>query len=266
MVMLKKSLLGQTDILISQLGLGTVKFGRNTGVKYPQNFTIPNDQEIINLLSLAKDLNINLLDTAPAYGNSEERLGKILQGQRHDWVIVDKVGEEFTNNQSVYNFKPDYINKIVKQSLIKLNTDYIDILLIHSDGNDQEIIEEYEVFTTLEKLKTAGHIRAFGMSSKTVAGGLATIEHTDLAMVTYNPAYQDEKSVLDKAQELNKGILIKKALASGHLDKLATTADPVQSSIDFIFAHPGVSSVIIGTINPEHLKDGAKHVLQASGS
>lgn len=202
--MLQHRLLGNTGIYVSPLGLGTVKFGRNTGVKYPYQFTIPSDKEVKSLLDLAKEFNINLLDTAPAYGNSEERLGHLLQGDRQNWVISTKVGEEFdvTTAQSSYNFTPQHITTSIQNSLRNLQTDYLDIVLVHSNGNDLEIIEQYDVFATLQGLKDNGLIRAFGMSTKTITGGKQTIEQADLAMVTYNPMQQQEKSVLDLASNL----------------------------------------------------------------
>ena len=84
--------LGNTGINVSRLGLGTVKFGRNKGVKYPKGFELPSDKECAALLELSQELGINMLDTAPAYGTSEERLGKVLTGQRDRWVIVGKAG------------------------------------------------------------------------------------------------------------------------------------------------------------------------------
>ncbi len=96
--------LGATSLSVSPLGLGTVKFGRNVGVKYPQPFDLPSDQEALTLLATAWDLGINLLDTAPAYGVSEERLGRLLQHCRRDWVIVTKVGEEFHRRGFTFRF------------------------------------------------------------------------------------------------------------------------------------------------------------------
>src|SRR3990167_8671550 len=96
--------LGKTDIDVSLIGLGTVKFGRQHGVKYPHAFVLPTDTEILRLLGCAEELGINLLDTAPAYGTSEERLGAILHGQRHRWVIATKAGEEFDGTDSSYDF------------------------------------------------------------------------------------------------------------------------------------------------------------------
>jgi aryl-alcohol dehydrogenase-like predicted oxidoreductase len=254
--------LGKTDLVVSPIGLGTVKLGRNTDVKYPHSFTIPDDKQAANLLAVAQDLNINVLDTAPAYGDSEVRLGKLLRGQRDRWVIVGKAGEEYIDQKSVYDFTPAKIMHSIKSSLQRLNTDYIDLLLIHSDGNDEHIINTYEVFDTLNTAKKQGLIRYFGMSTKTVAGGLLTVQHADVAMVTYNPTHTEELPVIQAAEKALKGILIKKAFASGHLDKIATE-NPVRKAMDFIFATHGVSSVIVGTINPQHLAANLQAAIEA---
>src|SRR5690606_5749350 len=89
--------LGNCGFDVSVLGFGTVKLGRDQGVKYPNSFRIPDDAEAASIIALARDLGINLIDTAPAYGNSEERLGKLLKGQREDWIICSKAGEEFVD-------------------------------------------------------------------------------------------------------------------------------------------------------------------------
>lgn len=259
--MLKLQALGQTGILVSPIGLGTVKFGRNQALKYPQNFELPTDDEIITLLETAQHLGINTLDTAPAYGTSEQRLGKLIT-RRKDWVIVSKVGEIFIDGISHYDFSAEHIQRSIENSLKDLNTDYIDVLLIHSNGDDLKIIQQDKVFETLEKLKSQKLIRAFGMSSKTVEGGLLTIAASDVAMVTYNPVAVQEKAVIDAAFAANKGILIKKALASGYLNKIGTS-NPVQAVMDFIFKTPGVSSVIVGTINPAHLTENVEAAIQA---
>ena len=258
--MLPKRPFGSTGIDVSILGLGTVKLGRDQGVKYPNSFTIPNDREASNLIDLAKDLGINLIDTAPAYGNSEERLGKLLKGQREQWVICSKVGEEFQDGQSYFNFSPEHTRFSVERSLKRLDTETIDIVLIHSNGNDEQIIRKYGTLDTLSQLKKEGKICAFGMSTKTVKGGMLAAEQSDGVMVTWNLQYDEENPVIDYCHAHNKGILIKKALASGHTAQ-KTNTDPIQQSFQMIFNHPGVSSAIVGTINPEHLKDNVSKVL-----
>ncbi|MBX9753983.1 MAG: aldo/keto reductase [Pseudomonadaceae bacterium] len=244
--------LGSTGLLVSPLGLGTVKLGRDQGVKYPNGFSIPDDADARLLLAQARELGINLIDTAPAYGISEERLGPLLRGQRQDWVIVSKVGEEYDNGQSHFDFSPAHTRLSVERSLRRLETEQIDLLLVHSDGNDLQILQHSGVYATLAELKREGKIGAFGLSGKTVEGGLLALQQGDCAMVTYNLNEQSEKPVLDYAAAHGKGILVKKALASGHVC-LAAGVDPVRASFELLFGHPGVCSAIVGTINPLHL-------------
>ena len=76
--MLSRRQLGATGLEVSRLALGTVKFGRNEGVRYPQPFELPSDAQLDTLIGCAAELGVNLLDTAPAYGHSETRLGRLL--------------------------------------------------------------------------------------------------------------------------------------------------------------------------------------------
>lgn len=261
----QRNRIGQTGLNVSPLGLGTVKLGRDKAVKYPTQFKIPDDRQAMNLLSLAWDLGINLLDTAPAYGNSEQRLGELLPKLHHDWIIATKVGETFNaaTGESNYNFTPEFIQNSIKQSLKQLKRDVLDIVLIHSDGSDVEIIEQFGALEVLNKLKQQGLIRATGMSTKTVEGGLLTLQHADIAMVMHNLDYQGEQAVIDQAAKDNKSIFIKKALSSGHLTSYESTVDPMQANFDFIYQNPAVASIIIGTINPQHLTDNVAKLIQA---
>ena len=247
--------LGSTGLLVSPLGLGTVKLGRDQGVKYPNGFSIPDDAQARQLLGLARELGINLIDTAPAYGVSEARLGPLLAGQRDEWVIVSKVGEEFENGQSHFDFSAAHTRFSVERSLQRLRTDRIELVLVHSDGNDLDILHNSDVYQTLAELKQEGKILGFGFSGKTVEGGLLALERGDCAMVTYNLNEQAERPVIDYAAAHRKGILVKKALASGHL---AAGEDPVRRSFELLFGQPGVSSAIVGTINPRHLEDNVR--------
>ena len=261
--MINKRPVAGTGIEVSPIGFGTVKLGRDQGVKYPDSFIIPDDQQVLNLLGLARDLGINLLDTAPAYGTSEERLGQLFtrhKGLRSQWVICSKVGEEFENGESRFDFSPGHIRFSVERSLRRLNTNVIEMMLVHSSGDDVNIIEQSGCLEVLADLKKEGKILASGMSTKTPEGGILALKHSDIAMVTYNLNEQGEKPVLDYAHEHNRGILIKKALASGHacLHSSVNTGDPVYDSMKLVFSHPAVSSAIVGTINPTHLRQNVE--------
>ncbi len=260
--------LGSTGMRVSCLGLGTVKFGRNTGVKYPRGFELPSDREVSALLDEARRAGINLLDTAPAYGDSEQRLGRLLPG-RDQWLLSTKVGETYAAGRSRFDFSAAHTRVSIEQSLRRLRTDRLDLVLIHSDGNDLDILDRSDCLETLERLRDRGLLRATGMSSKTVAGGLRAVELVDVLMLAYNRSDSSQAPVIEKARQAGKGVLIKKGLASGHdVGDAAPAADhDVENSIEanfrFLLQPAGISSLIIGTINPDHLRQNVEALNKA---
>jgi aryl-alcohol dehydrogenase-like predicted oxidoreductase len=166
-------------------------------------------------------------------------------------VIVSKVGEEFSDGQSQFDFSPEHTRFSVERSLARLRCDHIDVVLIHSNGEDLAILESYGTLEALAELKQRGLIGSYGMSTKTLSGGLHAAACCDVLMVTYNPAHQEEEPVLQACQEHAAGVLIKKALASGHLGQ--ADGDPVQASMNLSLQHRATSAVIIGTLSQIHL-------------
>ena len=262
---LPKRPLGSTGLNVSVLGLGTVKFGRNQKIKYP-TFTLPTDAEILRLLDDAQSLGLNLLDTAPAYGHAEERLGQLLvAGQRREqFVIVTKTGEDFADGESTYDFSAEHTRFSVERSLRRLRTDRLDCVLVHCPRQDFETLNNSSVFATLAELKRRGDIRSFGASTYTVAGGMLTLEQADVVMATHSADYTDEEPVIRRAAELGKGVLIKKGLGSGSLAS-GRVPRTLEENFQPIFALSGVSSLIIGTINPMHLRENAAAVTRMCG-
>ena len=246
--------LGNTGIKVSPLGLGAVKIGRNQGLKYPNRFKLPPDHEILALFEEARTLGINFIDTAPAYGTSEEKIGKLLP-DRQDWVIGTKVGEEFRAGESRFDFSSKHTRGSVERSLRRLKTDYLDLVLIHSDGSDLHILESTDCLESLMRMKEKGLIRAVGMSTKSVEGGKRTLALSDIAMVTYNLSQTEESPVIDLAQRIGKAIIVKKALNSGHI---ARKPGENELALEFVLGKAGVSSVVVGTINPVHLRSNAR--------
>ena len=249
--LLPKRVLGNTDMKLSVLGIGTVKFGRNQNLKYPKNFELPDDRTICKLLEYAQYRGINFIDTAPAYGQSEERLGKLLGKQRKQWIICTKVGENWvqsdTSPRSTYDFSPESIITSIARSRTRLGTDYLDIVLLHSNGADEDIIR-MGALETLADLKQKGWLRAFGMSTKTALGGRLAAEKSDVVMLTYRPDYLEEASVLDHCARYQSGAIVKKIFASGHQ---VNALDNVR----FALKHPATTSVLMSTINPKHLQE-----------
>ena len=236
---------------VSVLGLGTVKFGRNQGVKYPggEGFSLPTDGEILHLLDLCLENGINLIDTAPAYGAAEERLGALLGSRRKDFFIVTKTGEEFENGKSEYIFSAAHTQQSVERSLQRLKTSHLDCVLVHSRKDDLQVINDTPVLETLGQLKERGKILSFGVSTYSVAGGRRAVDLADAVMVAYNKNYPAEKEVIDYAYSQGKAVLVKKGLASGR----AGTIGGLEDNIRFILETPGVTSLVFGSITPANI-------------
>ena len=131
------------------------------------------------------------------------------------------------------------------------STDRIDVLLLHSDGAEETAARFAAAIEALSRLKRAGKLRAIGLSSKTVAGGLLAVAQMDVAMLTLNRDETRDRAVIAAARHAGKGVLIKKALASGRIGSAG--ADALEAAMALVFAEPGVSAAIVGTLSPEHL-------------
>jgi aryl-alcohol dehydrogenase-like predicted oxidoreductase len=239
--------LGDTGLSVAKLSLGTVKLGRDQGVKYPTPVRIPTDTEARELLATAQGLGINMLDTAPAYGRSEERLGQLLAGQRAQWLICTKVGEEFVDGQSSHDFSPEHCRFSIERSLTRLQTDYLDIVLIHSNGDDLNILDKFGTLEALQALQQAGKIRAVGISHKTYAGAERALDlRADVIMATLNTEQTQDLPLIKRAALQGCGVLIKKALSSGH---------GKASDLKFVSEQAGVHSIVVGTTSPIHLSE-----------
>ncbi|MEZ5568359.1 MAG: aldo/keto reductase [Halioglobus sp.] len=245
--------LGATGLRVSALGLGTVKLGRNTGVRYPRPFDLPDDALARSLLDTARDGGINLLDTAPAYGCSEERLGQLLKGQRDDWLICSKVGERYDAHGSRFDFSPEHARASVCASLKRLATAVIDIVLVHSDGNDLDIIERLGTLQALAELKQEGLLRAYGISTKTLQGGLRAAACCDVVMLTLNLEQREQAAVAEACAAAGTGVLVKKPLASGHLPR-GDESRFLHNSMRLVLGQQGVSAALVGTLSPSHLR------------
>jgi aryl-alcohol dehydrogenase-like predicted oxidoreductase len=237
-----------------------VKWGRNQQVKYPA-FELPDDATLHRLLDAAESAGINFLDTAPAYGIAEERVGKILhQRSGHQFIVATKTGEEFANGESQYHFTAKQTEASVHRSLRRLNALVLDLVMIHCSADDVAVLHNTEVLETLQRLRQDGFVRAIGVSTMTVEGGLLAVELADAVMVPFSIGYQAHRPVIEKAHALGKSVLIKRALYSG---PSAEKKLPLHDHFSAVLQVPGVSSLVAGTINPAHLLENIAAVHQA---
>jgi aryl-alcohol dehydrogenase-like predicted oxidoreductase len=238
--------LGKTGLSVAPIGLGTVKIGRNSGVKYPGSFDLPTDAQVAALLARARELGVNLFDTAPAYGSSEERLRPFVKAHRGDIVLATKCGEFFENGASRWDFSRKSLEGQIDASLKRLGTDHVDVLLLHSDGRDEEILSRSDGLAVLRAAKSSGKARAIGISAKTDAGLRRAIGLLDVVMAPFNQAQPALGAALQAAHDAGLGVLAIKAVEQG------TAANPEQS-VAFVASRPFVDAVVLGTLNPWHL-------------
>lgn len=250
--------LGRTGLTVSPVALGTTKLGRNTGVKYPVDFTLPSDQEVATLLESTRQLGVNLIDTAPAYGESERRLGPFVNNHRDEIVLCTKCGEQYLNGRSLYDFSAEAILASVEQSLRRLRTDHVDILLLHSDGHDTEILTQTDALETLSRLKKSGKIRAAGISAKTKAGILEASRTLDVIMAPFSQKESSLAETLAEVQGRGLGVLAIKGLSSGHLE--------ARPAIEFVLRQPFIDTLVVGTIDPAHLTEAAATAQRLRGA
>ena len=239
--------LGRTGLLVSPIGLGTTKLGRNTDVKYPKAFALPSDKQVAELLNTALTLGVNVIDTAPAYGASEARLGAFVMSHRDRVVLSTKCGEQYRNGSSVYDFSAAAITASVEASLDHLKVDHVDILLLHSDGRDVEILTKTDAVETLRHLKQNGKTRAIGISAKTQDGIREACRTLDVIMAPFSQTDPSLAEALRQAHQAGLGVLAIKGLSSGHLE--------ARAAIEFVLRQHFIDALILGTVDPRHLSE-----------
>ena len=236
----------RTGHTVTSLGFGAFKIGRNQGTKYPDAYDLPDEDAVAALLHGLLDLGVNYIDTAPAYGRSEARIGQHLAARHSEFFLSTKVGETFEAGERTYDFSRQGIEASVQRSIERLQRPVLDLVLIHSDGRDMEILRQTEAVATLQSLKDRGRIRAIGLSGKTIEGATHALAWADAIMVEYHQLDTSHDQVMRDAAERNVSVIVKKGLAAGHL--------PPEGAIRFVLAHPAVTTLVIGGLNLHHFQ------------
>lgn len=145
--------LGKSQLKVSALCLGTMMFGDQT-----------DEAEAARIIADARERGVNYIDTADVYtrGASESMLGKLLQGQRNDWVLATKLGNRMSDRPNESQYSRTWMMREVDASLKRLNTDHIDILYLHRDFNGMDLEEP---LYALDAQLRAGKIRYWGVSN-----------------------------------------------------------------------------------------------------
>ncbi|QKV80949.1 aldo/keto reductase [Amycolatopsis sp. Hca4] len=207
--------LGRTGIKVSPYALGAMMFATSFGN--------PDPDDSARMIHKALDAGINFLDTADAYGDSEEVVGKALRGRRDDVVLATKFGRQVGDDPHHQGASRRWITTAVENSLRRLQVDHIDLYQLHRTDPETDI---EETLSALTDLLGAGKIRAIG-TSQSLASDIVeaqwTAERRGLARFRAEQAAYSllnrgvEREVLPLAQRFGMGTLIWGPLGQGLL-------------------------------------------------
>ncbi len=247
-------------------------------------------EAVSKVINAALDSGINLLDTSACYGRSEELVGKAVSNRRDDYFLATKAGH-VTDHTSGIEWTGGLVVTSIEASLRLLQTDHLDLVQLHSCGID--VLERGDVIEALQAAQSAGKTRFIGYSGDNEAARWAVDSgHFDTLQTSFNLVEQGARTsgLLTAAQGAGMGVIAKRPIANavwsvarrdgrsgevtgygaeyfkralemtekGPID--GEPDDPIATSIGFTFAHPEISTAIVGTANPAHMRSNIELV------
>lgn len=272
--------LGKTDLMVSEIGLGGEWLERH------------NYEECKAIIDRADELGINILDCWMAEPNVRANIGKALIGRRERWFIQGHIGSTWQNGQYVRTRDVEKCRAAFEDMLIRMQTDYIDLGMIHFIDKESEwdaaINSPYIQY--VKELKASGKIHHIGISTHNPDLAKRAVESglVEMLMFSINPAfdllpptdnidnyfieeYQDELNGIDPARaELYKlceqhdvGLTVMKPYAGGRLfdekrSPFGVALTPVQC-IHYCLTRPAVAAVMAGYDTPEQVNQAVAY-------
>lgn len=261
-VEMKYRILGRSGLKVSEIGMGT--------------WEAPNE----NVMSYAIDKGINYIDTAPEYreGEEERMVGRVVKNRRDKVVIASKI---FTTSKSTKQETMKFIEAILK----RMQTDYIDIIMIYQVGEilprrgitkGIERLKNENVIEAINQAKKDGKIRALGVSSH---GGDLTgymnyavdSGNFDMIMIKYNfMTFPEEEKVIKKAKEKNVGSVAFKVVGGAYDQKIkgyenSRTPEFRRAAIKWVLSNPNITTLVIRMPTFEEVDNCLKSLSEKMG-
>ena len=272
--------LGKTNLMVSEIGFGAEWMERH------------NYEECKAAIERAEELGINILDCWMSEPNVRTNIGKALAGRRGRWFIQGHIGSTWQDGQYVRTRDVDKCREAFEDLLARLQTDYIDLGMIHfiDQENDWEEAINGPYIQYVKELKETGKIRHIGMSTHNPVMAKRAVESglVEMMLFSINPAfdllpptdnidnyfaeeYQDDLSGIDPVraglyklcEQNDVGLTVMKPYAGGRLfdakrSPFGVALTPVQC-IHYCLTRPAVASVMAGYDTPEHVEQAAAY-------
>ncbi len=260
---LTRRTLGRTGLEVTQLGFGAAERGLPDSADH--------DARAAGVLNAALDAGVNLIDTAPDYGASEERIGRCVGHRRHEFYLATKCGCNIDGDgnrlQPGHLWTADRLRANIDQSLRRLRTDCVDLLQMHNPS--VEDVERGGLIEALEEIRAAGKTRFIGVSSTHphlaafVASGAF-----DVFQIPYSALECEHEGMMQEAADAGAGILVRGGISLGHraderrqatwekagLEELAGGMSRHEFILRFTLSHPACHTTIVGTTSLDHMR------------
>jgi aryl-alcohol dehydrogenase-like predicted oxidoreductase len=269
---LPSAILGKTGLKVTRLGYGAMEI-RGSRIWNGREVA---DHQAERILNGVLDNGINFVDTAGCYGRSEEYIGKYTSHRRSEYYLATKCGcsivrkDDFTDDTPHY-YTSENAFQCLHTSLERMKTDYIDVMQLHNPSVEQ--CEEGGLVEALQKMREQGKVRWISIS--TTLPYLPTYLEWgvfDTFQIPYSALERNHEDWISKSARAGIGTIIRGGVARGEpsfgqgtenqwakfeqakLDELRSSDESRTTFLlRFTLAHPDIHTIIVGTLQPEHL-------------
>lgn len=265
---------GKTDMNVSILGFGGAEIGF-------EGVTV---EQADKLLGSALDAGLNVIDTAECYATSEELIGKTIAHRRDDYYLFTKCGHASGFDKP--DWDPAMLEASIDRSLKRLQTDYVDVIHLHSCS--EEMLRQGDVIDVLKRAKEKGKTRYIGYSGDHKAALYAVqCGAFDSLETSVNIADQEAITLtIPEAQRRGIGVVAKRPIANAawktgkkpesgyhhtYWDRLQLLGydfvqgdlnESIGTALRFTLSVPGVNAAIVGTTKPDRWAENARLLAQ----
>lgn len=234
--------LGRTEFKVKRIGFG--------------GMTIPevSREEAIETINKALDLGVNFIDTARAYGDSEEKIGYVMKNRKEECYLSSR------------SLRRDYkgMKQDIEKSLKTLNTEYIDLYEPHDVSTAvayERLLSENGALKALKEAKSEGKIRCIGFTSHNweLIKKLIQTDEFDAALVVYNVADRNAEKIIPLAKEHNVGLFVMKVFGNSKLLEMTPIGEKrkltVEECLRFALSNKNFPLILTGAKSPEEIEE-----------